>query len=199
MFFFYFVTFSWWIFFKFIHFQKSEFHKLANAKIFLSDCLACDSCITAEEAVKVYQQNPNEFFRVLNLNKVKGMVFICLYMPRKFSALTCQSKTLWYIQLLVFFTLPSLFPTFRFYPLRSFLKSCSQFFGTSFHTHIIAKHLLLVPYIQNSSNPLLLISDFLVLKRTMLLMTIIVFPGIGFGWYFLKFPSFFNTIHPVYH
>ncbi|XP_013928609.1 PREDICTED: nuclear prelamin A recognition factor-like [Thamnophis sirtalis] len=49
--------------------EKSEFHKLANAKIFLSDCLACDSCITAEEAVKVYQQNPNEFFRVLNLNK----------------------------------------------------------------------------------------------------------------------------------
>ncbi|KAM6471768.1 nuclear prelamin A recognition factor isoform 1-T3 [Liasis olivaceus] len=49
--------------------EKSEFHKLANAKIFLSDCLACDSCITAEEAVRVFQQNQNELFRVLNLNK----------------------------------------------------------------------------------------------------------------------------------
>ncbi|XP_063148861.1 nuclear prelamin A recognition factor [Candoia aspera] len=49
--------------------EKSEFHKLADAKIFLSDCLACDSCITAEEAVRVFQQNQNELFRVLNLNK----------------------------------------------------------------------------------------------------------------------------------
>lgn len=50
--------------------QKGEFHKLADAKIFLSDCLACDSCVTAEEGVQVSQQNAKDFFRVLNLNKV---------------------------------------------------------------------------------------------------------------------------------
>ncbi|ELK38347.1 Nuclear prelamin A recognition factor [Myotis davidii] len=49
--------------------QKGEFHKLADAKIFLSDCLACDSCVTAEEGVQVSQQNAKDFFRVLNLNK----------------------------------------------------------------------------------------------------------------------------------
>uniref|UniRef100_F7BFK0 Nuclear prelamin A recognition factor n=1 Tax=Ornithorhynchus anatinus TaxID=9258 RepID=F7BFK0_ORNAN len=49
--------------------QKSEFHKLADAKIFLSDCLACDSCVTEEEGARVFQQNQKEFFRVLNLNK----------------------------------------------------------------------------------------------------------------------------------
>ncbi|KAF6095693.1 nuclear prelamin A recognition factor [Phyllostomus discolor] len=49
--------------------QKGEFHKLAEAKIFLSDCLACDSCVTAEEGVQVSQQNARDFFRVLNLNK----------------------------------------------------------------------------------------------------------------------------------
>ncbi|XP_038598016.1 nuclear prelamin A recognition factor [Tachyglossus aculeatus] len=48
---------------------KSEFHKLADAKIFLSDCLACDSCVTEEEGARVFQQNQKEFFRVLNLNK----------------------------------------------------------------------------------------------------------------------------------
>ncbi|XP_072497012.1 nuclear prelamin A recognition factor isoform X2 [Notamacropus eugenii] len=51
------------------HEEKSEFHKLADAKIFLSDCLAYDSCVTAEEGIKVFQQNQKEFFRILNLNK----------------------------------------------------------------------------------------------------------------------------------
>ena len=50
--------------------QKGEFHKLADAKIFLSDCLACDSCVSAEEGIQVSQQNAKDFFRVLNLNKV---------------------------------------------------------------------------------------------------------------------------------
>ncbi|XP_063473496.1 nuclear prelamin A recognition factor isoform X8 [Symphalangus syndactylus] len=49
--------------------EKGEFHKLADAKIFLSDCLACDSCMTAEEGVQLSQQNAKDFFRVLNLNK----------------------------------------------------------------------------------------------------------------------------------
>ncbi|XP_004621184.1 nuclear prelamin A recognition factor isoform X1 [Sorex araneus] len=49
--------------------EKGEFHKLAEAKIFLSDCLACDSCVTAEESIQVSQQNTRGFFRVLNLNK----------------------------------------------------------------------------------------------------------------------------------
>ncbi|XP_039715360.1 nuclear prelamin A recognition factor isoform X1 [Pteropus medius] len=49
--------------------EKGEFHKLADAKIFLSDCLACDSCVTEEEGVQVSQQNAKDFFRVLNLNK----------------------------------------------------------------------------------------------------------------------------------
>ncbi|XP_004709263.1 nuclear prelamin A recognition factor isoform X1 [Echinops telfairi] len=49
--------------------EKGEFHKLADAKIFLSDCLACDSCMTAEEGARVSQQNAEDFFRVLNLNK----------------------------------------------------------------------------------------------------------------------------------
>ncbi|XP_036621711.1 nuclear prelamin A recognition factor [Trichosurus vulpecula] len=51
------------------HEEKSEFHKLADAKIFLSDCLAYDSCVTVEEGIKVFQQNQKEFFRILNLNK----------------------------------------------------------------------------------------------------------------------------------
>ncbi|EPQ11751.1 Nuclear prelamin A recognition factor [Myotis brandtii] len=49
--------------------EKGEFHKLADAKIFLSDCLACDSCVTTEEEVQVSQQNTKDFFHVLNLNK----------------------------------------------------------------------------------------------------------------------------------
>ncbi|XP_045425759.1 nuclear prelamin A recognition factor isoform X2 [Lemur catta] len=49
--------------------EKGEFHKLADAKIFLSDCLACDSCLTAEEGLQLSQQNAKDFFRVLNLNK----------------------------------------------------------------------------------------------------------------------------------
>ncbi|XDB61471.1 PREDICTED: nuclear prelamin A recognition factor isoform X2 [Capra hircus] len=49
--------------------EKGEFHKLADAKIFLSDCLACDSCVSAEEGIQVSQQNAKDFFQVLNLNK----------------------------------------------------------------------------------------------------------------------------------
>nr|KAF6369391.1 hypothetical protein mMyoMyo1_010736 [Myotis myotis] len=49
--------------------EKGEFHKLAEAKIFLNDCLACDSCVTTEEGVQVSQQNTKDFFRVLNRNK----------------------------------------------------------------------------------------------------------------------------------
>ncbi|KAL2297613.1 hypothetical protein Nmel_016162 [Mimus melanotis] len=49
--------------------EKNEFDTLANAKILLSDCLACDSCMTLEEGARVFQQNQKEFFRILNLNK----------------------------------------------------------------------------------------------------------------------------------
>ncbi|XP_040845830.1 nuclear prelamin A recognition factor isoform X1 [Ochotona curzoniae] len=49
--------------------EKGEFHRLADAKIFLSDCLACDSCVTAEEGVQLSQQNAADFLRVVNLNK----------------------------------------------------------------------------------------------------------------------------------
>ncbi|KAK1339237.1 hypothetical protein QTO34_019915 [Cnephaeus nilssonii] len=49
--------------------EKGEFYKVADIKIFLSDCLACDSCVTTEEGVQVSQQNTEDFFRVLNLNK----------------------------------------------------------------------------------------------------------------------------------
>ncbi|XP_053426996.1 nuclear prelamin A recognition factor isoform X3 [Nycticebus coucang] len=49
--------------------ETGEFHKLADAKIFLSDCLACDSCMTAEEGVQLSQQNAEDFFHILNLNK----------------------------------------------------------------------------------------------------------------------------------
>lgn len=43
---------------------------MADAKIFLSDCLACDSCVTVEEGVQLSQQSAKDFFHVLNLNKV---------------------------------------------------------------------------------------------------------------------------------
>lgn len=36
--------------------EKEEFHKLVEAKIFLGDSLACDSCMTTEEEVQVSQQ-----------------------------------------------------------------------------------------------------------------------------------------------
>nr|XP_034363339.1 nuclear prelamin A recognition factor isoform X2 [Arvicanthis niloticus] len=49
--------------------EKGEFHKLADAKVFLSDCLACDSCVTVEEGVRLSQQSTKDFFQVLNLNK----------------------------------------------------------------------------------------------------------------------------------
>ncbi|XP_063265431.1 nuclear prelamin A recognition factor isoform X2 [Prinia subflava] len=49
--------------------EKNEFDTLANAKILLSDCLACDSCMTLEEGARVFQQNQKKFFRILNLNK----------------------------------------------------------------------------------------------------------------------------------
>ncbi|NXU28235.1 NARF factor, partial [Thalassarche chlororhynchos] len=35
----------------------------------LSDCLACDNCMTSEEGARVFQQNQKELFRILNLNK----------------------------------------------------------------------------------------------------------------------------------
>ena len=37
--------------------EKNEFFTLANAKILLSDCLACDNCMTSEEGARVFQQN----------------------------------------------------------------------------------------------------------------------------------------------
>uniref|UniRef100_A0A4X2JU41 Uncharacterized protein n=1 Tax=Vombatus ursinus TaxID=29139 RepID=A0A4X2JU41_VOMUR len=51
------------------HEEKSEFHKLADAKIFLNDYLDFDSCVTVEEGIKVFQHNQKEFFSILNLNK----------------------------------------------------------------------------------------------------------------------------------
>uniref|UniRef100_A0A8C5LKZ8 Nuclear prelamin A recognition factor n=1 Tax=Jaculus jaculus TaxID=51337 RepID=A0A8C5LKZ8_JACJA len=48
---------------------EEEFYKLADAKIFLSDCLACESCVTMEEGVQLSQQSAKDFVRVLNLNK----------------------------------------------------------------------------------------------------------------------------------
>ncbi|NXV77287.1 NARF factor, partial [Atlantisia rogersi] len=35
----------------------------------LSDCLACDNCMTSEEGARVFQQNQKELFRILTLNK----------------------------------------------------------------------------------------------------------------------------------
>uniref|UniRef100_A0A8C9L7C4 Nuclear prelamin A recognition factor n=1 Tax=Pavo cristatus TaxID=9049 RepID=A0A8C9L7C4_PAVCR len=49
--------------------EKNEFFTLANAKILLSDCLACDNCMTSDEGARVFQQNQKEFFRILSLNK----------------------------------------------------------------------------------------------------------------------------------
>ncbi|NXH13968.1 NARF factor, partial [Bucco capensis] len=49
--------------------KKNEFPTLADAKILLSDCLACDSCMTSEEGARVFQQNQKELFHILNLNK----------------------------------------------------------------------------------------------------------------------------------
>ncbi|KAG8445999.1 hypothetical protein GDO86_013756 [Hymenochirus boettgeri] len=49
--------------------EKSEFHRLAEAGIFLSDCLACGNCVTSEEGARIFAQNQKEFFKVLNLNK----------------------------------------------------------------------------------------------------------------------------------
>lgn len=55
---------------------------MADAKIFLSDCLACDSCVTAEEGLQVSQQNAKDFFRVLNLNKVGLLGHLLVLRPR---------------------------------------------------------------------------------------------------------------------
>lgn len=49
--------------------EKSEFHRLAEARIFLSDCLACDNCVTSEEGARIFAQNQKELFNVLSLNK----------------------------------------------------------------------------------------------------------------------------------
>ncbi|XP_073538594.1 nuclear prelamin A recognition factor [Phyllobates terribilis] len=49
--------------------EKSEFHRLAESRIFLSDCLACNNCVTSEEGAKIFAQNQKELFKVLSLNK----------------------------------------------------------------------------------------------------------------------------------
>ncbi|GCC36703.1 hypothetical protein chiPu_0015201 [Chiloscyllium punctatum] len=49
--------------------EESEFHKLANAKIFLSDCLACDNCVTSAESLQIARQCQEEFLSVLSLNQ----------------------------------------------------------------------------------------------------------------------------------
>nr|XP_006635420.1 PREDICTED: nuclear prelamin A recognition factor [Lepisosteus oculatus] len=49
--------------------ELSEFHKLVSERVFLSDCLACDRCITEQERHRISQQNLKEFSRVLGLNK----------------------------------------------------------------------------------------------------------------------------------
>ncbi|XP_053308865.1 nuclear prelamin A recognition factor [Spea bombifrons] len=49
--------------------EKSEFHRLAETRIFLSDCLACGNCVTSEEGAQIFAQNQKELFRILNLNK----------------------------------------------------------------------------------------------------------------------------------
>lgn len=56
---------------------------MADAKIFLSDCLACDSCVTADEGVRVSQQNAKDFFRILNLNKVGYLRCSLVLWPRR--------------------------------------------------------------------------------------------------------------------
>ncbi|CAI9587917.1 unnamed protein product [Staurois parvus] len=38
--------------------EKSEFHRLADARIFLSDCLACGNCVTSEEGARIFAQKP---------------------------------------------------------------------------------------------------------------------------------------------
>ncbi|XP_004463721.1 nuclear prelamin A recognition factor isoform X2 [Dasypus novemcinctus] len=53
--------------------EKGEFHKLADANVFLSDCLACESCLTAEEGAQVARQGAGGFFHILNLNKKRDL------------------------------------------------------------------------------------------------------------------------------
>lgn len=48
--------------------EESEFHKLANAKIFLSDCLACENCLTSMESQRIAGQC-QEFLTALDLNQ----------------------------------------------------------------------------------------------------------------------------------
>lgn len=88
--------------------EKGEFHKLADAKIFLSDCLACDSCVTVEEGVQLSQQSAKDFCHVLNLNKKCDtskhrvlVVSLCVLSLCLISLLNstsvspCIQKTLW--------------------------------------------------------------------------------------------------------
>ncbi|XP_063817136.1 nuclear prelamin A recognition factor [Pseudophryne corroboree] len=49
--------------------EKSEFHRLSDARIFLSDCLACGNCVTSEEGAQIFAQNQKELLNVLSLNK----------------------------------------------------------------------------------------------------------------------------------
>ncbi|CAH2292124.1 nuclear prelamin A recognition factor [Pelobates cultripes] len=49
--------------------EENEFHRLTEARIFLSDCMACGNCVTSEEGAQIFAQNQKAFFKVLNLNK----------------------------------------------------------------------------------------------------------------------------------
>ncbi|MBN3283219.1 NARF factor, partial [Polyodon spathula] len=49
--------------------ETSEFHKLAGKRVYLSDCLACERCVSEEESRRISQQNQKELFRIVNLNK----------------------------------------------------------------------------------------------------------------------------------
>ncbi|XP_054716273.1 cytosolic iron-sulfur assembly component 3-like isoform X2 [Uloborus diversus] len=46
--------------------------KLEKAKITLNDCLACSGCITSAESVLISQQSHEEFYRILNENKIQA-------------------------------------------------------------------------------------------------------------------------------
>lgn len=46
--------------------------KLAKAQVTLNDCLACSGCITSAESVLVSQHSHEEFYKVINENKISG-------------------------------------------------------------------------------------------------------------------------------
>ncbi|XP_066560980.1 nuclear prelamin A recognition factor isoform X2 [Amia ocellicauda] len=49
--------------------ELSEFHKLVGERVYLSDCLACDRCVTEEESQRISQQNLQQLSQILSLNK----------------------------------------------------------------------------------------------------------------------------------